>query len=469
MKPETSSQTRKLAILLAVAKALANQLRLDDLLSTIIGKTAEVLDAERATLFLYDQARDELWSKTADQLEIGEIRFRIGVGIAGDVARTRTVANVADAYADPRFNQDFDKQTGFRTRSVLCMPLSGSHQELIGVIQVLNKKSRTGFDQEDESLLGGLNAHISVALERAQLIEAYIEKDRVLESQNNAKTKMIDHLSHELKTPLAVISGSCVLLQKLASTQDPQRTHIIAERLQRAIGRLVELQLEACDIAAQRQFTEEIVLTDWLRRCQDLLQSIVDEQNAPAWLQERLSQRIAEIYAQDANQKPETLLMDVWIPQAVEALRPDFKHRLIALEQTLEAVPAVYLPERLLFKAFRGLLRNAIEATPDGGTISLTLREVSGNVKLDIRDTGVGIDTELQEHLFHGFIHAGTTDRYSSGRPYDFGAGGKGLDLQRLKLFSERYGFKLSFASKVGAGSVFSLEFPPALLRPRVC
>ena len=467
MNPETSNQTRKLAILLDVAKALANQLRLDDLLSTIIGKTAEVLDAERATLFLYDQARDELWSKTADQLEIGEIRFQVGVGIAGDVARTRTVANIVDAYADPRFNHDFDKQTGFRTRSVLCIPLSGSHQELIGVIQVLNKKGRTGFDQEDESLLGGLNAHISVALERAQLIEAFIEKDRVLESQNNAKTKMIDHLSHELKTPLAVISASCGLLQKLAALQDPQRTHMIAERLQRAIGRLVELQLEACDIAAERQFTEEIVLTDWLRRCHDLLESIVDEQNAPAWLQERLAQRIAEIYAQDANQTPETLLMDVWIPQAVEALRPDFKHRLITLEQTLEAVPAVYLPEPFLFKSFRGLLRNAIEATPDGGTISLTLHEVSGSVKLDIRDTGVGIDTELQKHLFHGFIHAGTTDRYSSGRPYDFGAGGKGLDLQRLKLFSERYGFKLSFASKFGAGSVFSIEFPAALLRPR--
>jgi signal transduction histidine kinase len=278
---------------------------------------------------------------------------------------------------------------------------------------------------------------------------------------------MIDHLSHELKTPLAVISGSCGLLQKLAATHEPERTRMIAERLQRAVGRLVELQLEARDIAAQRQFGEEIVLTDWLRRCQDLLESIVDEQNAPAWLQERLAQRIAEIYAQDANQTSETLLMDVWIPQALEALRPDFRHRLIALKQTLDAVSAVYLPEPLLFKSFRGLLRNAIEATPDGGTISVTLREVSGNVKLDIRDTGIGIDTDLQKHLFHGFIHAGTTDRYSSGRPYDFGAGGKGLDLQRIKVFSERYGFKLSFASKVGAGSVFSLEFPPALLRPR--
>jgi len=468
MKPtETSRQTRNLTILLEVSKALASQVRLDDLLGTIIGKTAEVLDADRATLFLYDQARDELWSKTADQLEIKEIRFAAGVGIAGDVARTRAVANIPDVYDDARFNPDFDKQTGYRTRSVLCMPLIGSQNEIIGVIQVLNKKNQGGFDQEDESLLSGLNAHISVALERASLIEAYIEKDRDLEIQNNAKTKMIDHLSHELKTPLAVMSASCGLLQKLAAVQAPQRTHAIAERLQRAIGRLVELQVEACDIAEQRQFKEEIVLTVLLRRCQDVLESIIDEQGAPARLRERLAQRIAEIYAHDADHQAETLLMDVWIPKVLETLRGDFKHRDISLELALEAAPAVCLPEPLLFKSFRGLLRNAIEATPDGGLISVGLREANGNVRLDIRDSGVGIDTELQKQLFHGFIHAGATDRYSSGRPYDFGAGGKGLDLQRIKLFSERYGFQLSFTSKVGAGSVFSLEFPPVLLRPR--
>ena len=208
-------------------------------------------------------------------------------------------------------------------------------------------------------------------------------------------------------------------------------------------------------------------MTDWLRRCQDLLESIVDEQNAPVGLQERLARRVAEIYVQDANHKPEALLMDLWIPQALEALRPDFQHRSIVFEQTLEPVSAVYLPEPLLFKSFRGLLRNAIEATPDGGTIGVNLCEASGSLRLAISDSGVGIDTELQQHLFHGFIHAGTTERYSSGRPYDFGAGGKGLDLQRIKVFSERHGFKLSFVSKVGAGSVFSLEFPAALLRPR--
>src|SRR3954447_7631367 len=77
---EESRQTRNLSTLLEVSNALASQVRLDELLATIISKTAGVLDAERATLFLYDPERDELWSKTADLLEIKEIRFPVGRG-----------------------------------------------------------------------------------------------------------------------------------------------------------------------------------------------------------------------------------------------------------------------------------------------------------------------------------------------------------------------------------------------------
>src|SRR3954454_18512077 len=90
-QPEQVRQTRNLSILLEVSNALASQVRLDDLLATIISKTAEVLDAERATLFLYDPECDQLGSKIADRLEIKEIRLAIGQGIAGDVARTRAV------------------------------------------------------------------------------------------------------------------------------------------------------------------------------------------------------------------------------------------------------------------------------------------------------------------------------------------------------------------------------------------
>jgi len=178
---DNERQARNLKALLGVAKALASEIKLDNLLQVIVAKAAEVMDAERATLFLYDKPRNELWSKTTQKLEINEIRVALGVGIAGTVAKTRALINIGDAYADPRFDSTFDKQTGYRTRSILCLPLIGNGDNLVGVIQVLNKRNRETFDEIDESLLAGLSDHITVALERGRLIEAYIEKERLEE------------------------------------------------------------------------------------------------------------------------------------------------------------------------------------------------------------------------------------------------------------------------------------------------
>src|SRR5262245_15644516 len=179
---DSQRQARNLNALLRVSKALATEIRLDELLQVIVEEAAEVLDADRATLFLYDESRNELWSKTTKRLEIKEIRVPLGVGIAGTVAKTRRPINIPDTYADARFNPNFDKETGYRTRSILCMPLIGNGDRLIGVIQVLNKKNQEAFNEADESLLGGLSAHITVALERARLIEAYVEKQRMEET-----------------------------------------------------------------------------------------------------------------------------------------------------------------------------------------------------------------------------------------------------------------------------------------------
>jgi serine phosphatase RsbU (regulator of sigma subunit)/anti-sigma regulatory factor (Ser/Thr protein kinase) len=178
---DSERQARTLKALLEVAKVLATEIKLDNLLEVIVAKAAEVMDAERATLFLYDQSRNELWSKTTQTLEISEIRVPLGVGIAGTVAKTRVLINIADAYADPRFDPTFDRQTGYRTRAILCLALIGKGDSLIGVIQVLNKKNQQTFDEIDESLLAGLSDHITVALERGRLIEAYVEKERLEE------------------------------------------------------------------------------------------------------------------------------------------------------------------------------------------------------------------------------------------------------------------------------------------------
>jgi sigma-B regulation protein RsbU (phosphoserine phosphatase) len=185
---EIKREVRDLKALLDVSKAITSEAHLDNLLQVIMEKTTEVIDADRGTLFLYDESSNELWSKIAQKLgKIKEIRFPVGVGIAGEVAETRKLINIKDAYADPRFNPDFDKKTGYHTGSILCLPMISIDGNLVGVIQVLNKKGGGEFEKRDESLLEALAAHAAVALERAKLTEAYVEKQRIEEALKLAR------------------------------------------------------------------------------------------------------------------------------------------------------------------------------------------------------------------------------------------------------------------------------------------
>lgn len=176
---DINRQVKNLQTLLDVSKAMSGEIPLDNLLQVIAQKTKDVLEADRCSLFLYDDVRNELWSKVAQGLGPSrEIRFPLSMGIAGEVAQARVGINIPDAYSDPRFNPEIDTQTGYRTYSILCLPMTSSNGRLIGVIQVLNKNGGGAFDEEDEMLLTALGNHAAIALERSQLIEAYVEKQR---------------------------------------------------------------------------------------------------------------------------------------------------------------------------------------------------------------------------------------------------------------------------------------------------
>src|SRR5207237_7088072 len=105
------------------AKALVAERDLDRLLNLIVQSAARVVEADRCSLFLVDRERGELWAKVAQGLGMKEMRIPMDRGIAGAVASTNTSINIPDAYADPRFNQDVDKQTGYRTSTILCVPM----------------------------------------------------------------------------------------------------------------------------------------------------------------------------------------------------------------------------------------------------------------------------------------------------------------------------------------------------------
>lgn len=185
--PRTERQIRNLKALLDLTKAMAAEIRLDALLPIIMQKTTEILDADRSTLFLYDVESDELWSRVAQGLDSREIRIPASKGLAGYVARTRETVNIREAYADPRFNPNVDRETAYQTESLLCMPVVNNRGELTGVLQVLNKREHGEFSMDDEELLDALVAHVCVALERALLVEAYADQQRLRESLRVAR------------------------------------------------------------------------------------------------------------------------------------------------------------------------------------------------------------------------------------------------------------------------------------------
>ena len=168
----TSLEARieKLTALLDVGKAMASERSLDRLLQLILDEVTRVMEADRSSLFLVDRTRNELHSTIAQGLAVREIRVPIGTGIAGYVAQTGETVNIRDAYADPHFNQATDLKTGYRTRTILCVPMRTKLNEVIGVLQVLNKRDGI-FTAEDEELLLALSSQAAVAIENAILYE----------------------------------------------------------------------------------------------------------------------------------------------------------------------------------------------------------------------------------------------------------------------------------------------------------
>jgi phosphoserine phosphatase len=161
---------------LEITRELAQPLALDDLLGKIVEAARSILNAERGTVFLYDAAADVLVSRVATGA--GELRIPANRGFVGESVKTRSVVLVPDAYADPRFNPDVDKATGYKTRSILTIPLVGHDDTMVGVLQLLNKHTGT-FGDDDVGVATALAAQCAVAIQRMKLLEDMLARQRM--------------------------------------------------------------------------------------------------------------------------------------------------------------------------------------------------------------------------------------------------------------------------------------------------
>ena len=168
--------TRDLKAILAVTSALAAPFDLMTMLGEVVAAAKQVLAADRGSVWLHDPATDELVLEVATG--IPPVRVPAGVGLVGACARDRRLINVPDCYADPRFDPDVDRASGYRTRCMLTLPLIDHRNVLVGVMQVLNKSDGV-FDADDEALATALAAQCAVALQRVRMTEALIEGERM--------------------------------------------------------------------------------------------------------------------------------------------------------------------------------------------------------------------------------------------------------------------------------------------------
>ena len=174
---ERRGAMKELSSIIEATKKLNSTLDLGELISIILQIATRQTGAERGTVFLVDRERNEIWSLVGLGLDQQVIRLPAERGIAGWVAREGSAVCLENAYDDPRFEPDIDRKLGFKTKELLCLPIRNDAGDIIGVLQLLNKKE--GFSGEDEAFLDALSVHVALALEKAQLHRERVEKEKM--------------------------------------------------------------------------------------------------------------------------------------------------------------------------------------------------------------------------------------------------------------------------------------------------
>jgi len=432
-------KVERYAKLLRVGQIITSEMNLEALFPLIIQHTNGIMDTQASSIFLYDKKSNELWSLVSTDLKKNEIRIPAMYGIAGWVFQNRASTIVNDTSSDPRFDADVDGKTGFRTKNILCVPLINRQKECVGTLQALNK-NRGNFTDDDVEMLSSIADYATIALENSRLYEE-------LKSMNKAKERAIDHLSHELTTPLTLISATLAKIStglNQAKITGLERSVIIA---QRNLSRLMRLQEEIDNIIRERSVEDRTKITKIIENALHF----IEYQNGVrrgkySKVLNLLSNYLDSIY-KVGEESTEKLFVEDFLQSICDDARRAMGQREVEIVQDFVKGVAITANRSALEKVCSGILRNAVENTPDQGRIEVTAEIGGDQIVIRFRDFGTGITAENQRLVFSGFFHTQDTNYYSTKAPYDFNAGGSGADLLRAKVFSERYGFEIDFES----------------------
>ena len=216
------NDSAQLEALLKLQQDLALEASIDRVLARIVATALQMLDCERATLYVLDPGKNELWSRVLTESELKEIRLPLdGRSLAAEVARTGHLLRIDAPYEDPRFDPSVDARTGFRTRSMLVAPIDARDHRRLGVLQAVNDREGI-FQEDDERFIQALAGAAGVALEFVELSEELAaERLRVVKVVEEERHRLARELHDGVAQTLANAAISIELVTRRAATDVP--------------------------------------------------------------------------------------------------------------------------------------------------------------------------------------------------------------------------------------------------------
>ncbi len=438
--------------IMRISAVLPEYPELEDLMTYISKEVKALLNTEGALVLLYDEIRNELFFKGGayDDSDTDKraktFRFPADSILAGEIIRTGEYALVNDAERLLKDYPERDERLGYKTRSLLEVPIK-SDDRIIGVLCAINKKKNL-FDYNDMELMTMIAGTCAISIENARFSEALRDAYRDVASMNRAKGKAINHLSHELKTPVAVLTGSLQILKKKLESVPQIKVDATLNRIERNLNRIVDIQDEVADIMDDKSYSAQTLLIRMFEVCQDELETLILQSLGAEHLETAVKKLIDEQFGpRSLAYRP--IHFSEYFRELYASLQPHFHFRPVRVTVSVEDnLPELVLPEEIITKMMTGIIKNAVENTPDKGLIDVSLTRKDGGVLFKVHDFGVGIENEAQKRIFEGFFTTQETLLYSTKTPFAFNAGGKGADLLRMKIFSDRHGFVLKMESQ---------------------
>ncbi|MCG8637745.1 MAG: PAS domain S-box protein [Desulfobacterales bacterium] len=438
------------AVMLRISLALPNYPDLEDLLDYIAVEIKRLMNTQGALVILLDDERKEFFfpgaasDNDAATRRIKEIRLPVDSMASGNVVKTGKPAIVNDAFKDSNLYKKRDMEFGYSFNNYVLVPVHSSDR-IIGVLAAFNKTDGL-FEQTDMELLEMIAGTVGLSIENARFSDELKKSHKELTSLDRAKGKAINHLSHELKTPVAIFSGTLNILEKKLENLPDKTWKRSMERSQRNVRRLKRLQDEINDIILEKESGTGTRLSFLMDQCADLFEDTLENESGDPQVLDRVRERINSIFKIKKN-RPETILLNDFVNTRMTGLAPEFSHRNLNIYYTLDPVPPISMPVETLEKITGGLIKNAVENTPDHGRIGIITETRDNRAVLKVKDHGIGILKDHRKRIFEGFFTTQETTAYSSGTAFDFNAGGRGADLLRMRIFSERYGFSIRVRS----------------------